>query len=193
MEIAGTGQGSFHIGAVSLMPAENVRGFRPETVALLKQQRSGMYRFPGGNFLSNHDWQDAIGDPDKRPPTWDYVWSAVQPNDVGTDEFLTLCQLLGVDAFISVNAAFGEARSAAQEVEYVNGSADTPMGNCGRPTVIRALQRQVVGIGNEMYGSWQFGQMALSQYVIKHNMFAKAMRKVDPTITLLATVRLRKR
>ena len=170
------------------MPADNVRGFRPETVALLKQQRSGMYRFPGGNFLSNHDWQDAIGDPDKRPPTWDYVWSAVQPNDVGTDEFLTLCQLLGVDAFISVNAGFGEARSAAQEVEYVNGSADTPMGKLraanGHPAPYNV---KWWGIGNEMYGSWQFGQMALSQYVIKHNMFAKAMRKVDPTITLLAT------
>jgi alpha-N-arabinofuranosidase len=43
------------------------------------------------------------------------------------------------------------------------------------------------GIGNEMYGDWQFGNMALNQYVIKHNMFAKAMRKVDPTIKLLAT------
>ncbi len=188
IEIAGTGQGSFHIGAVSLMPADNIRGFRPETVALLKQQRSGMYRFPGGNFLSNHDWQDAIGDPDKRPPTWDYVWSAVQPNDVGTDEFLTLCQLLGVDAFISVNAGFGDARSAAQEVRYVNGSADTPMGKLraanGHPAPYNV---KWWGIGNEMYGSWQFGQMALRQYVIKHNMFAKAMRKVDPAITLLAT------
>jgi alpha-N-arabinofuranosidase len=38
-----------------------------------------------------------------------------------------------------------------------------------------------------MYGTWQFGHMALDQYVVKHNMFAKAMRKVDPTITLLAT------
>ena len=130
----------------------------------------------------------AIGDPDKRPPTWDYVWSAVQPNDVGTDEFLTLCQLLGVDAFISVNAGFGDARSAAQEVEYVNGSADTPMGKLraanGHPTPYNV---KWWGIGNEMYGAWQFGQMVLNQYVIKHNMFAKAMRKVDPTITLLAT------
>ena len=188
IEIAGTGQGSFHIGAISLMPADNIRGFRPDTVALLKQQRSGMYRFPGGNFLSNHDWHDAIGDPDKRPPTWDYVWSAVQPNDVGTDEFMTLCGLLGVDAFISVNAGFGDARSAAEEVEYVNGSAETPMGKLraanGHPAPYHV---KWWGIGNEMYGSWQFGQMALSQYVIKHNMFAKAMRKVDPTITLLAT------
>jgi alpha-N-arabinofuranosidase len=45
IEISGTGQGSFHIGAVSLMPADNIRGFRPDTVGLLKQQRSGMWRF----------------------------------------------------------------------------------------------------------------------------------------------------
>jgi alpha-N-arabinofuranosidase len=188
IEITGKGRGSFHVGAISLMPADNIRGFRPEVIALLKAQRSGMYRFPGGNFLSAHDWRDAIGDPDKRPPTWDPVWSALQPNDVGTDEFLSLCQLLGVDAFISVNAGFGDARSAAQEVEYVNGSTDTPMGKLrasnGHPAPYNV---KWWGIGNEMYGSWQFGHMALNQYVIKHNMFAKAMRKVDPTITLLAT------
>ena len=188
IEIHGTGRGAFRVGAVSLMPADNIRGFRPDIIALLKGLRTGMWRFPGGNFLSAHDWKNAIGDPDKRPPTWDYVWSAVQPNDVGTDEFLTLCELIGVDAFISVNAGFGEARSAAEEVEYVNGSADTPMGRLraanGHPAPYNV---KWWGIGNEMYGSWQFGRMALDQYVIKHNMFAKAMRKADPAIKLLAT------
>ncbi len=188
IEIAATGAGSLHIGAVSLMPADNVRGFRRDTTSLLKQLRSGMYRFPGGNFLSAHDWRDAIGDPDRRPPRWDPVWSALQPNDVGTDEFLTLCELLGVDAFISVNAGFGDARSAAELVEYVNGAVDTPMGRLraanGHPAPYNV---KWWGIGNEMYGPWQFGYMALKQYVIKHNMFAKAMRAVDPSIALLGT------
>ena len=71
IEISGTGQGSFHIGAVSLMPADNIRGFRPDIIALLKGQRSGMWRFPGGNYLSAFEWRDAIGDPDKRPPRLD--------------------------------------------------------------------------------------------------------------------------
>ena len=188
IEIYATGQGSFRVGAVSLMPADNVRGFRPDIMALLKGLRTGMWRFPGGNFLSAHDWKDAIGDPDKRPPIWDPVWSAVQPNDVGTDEFLTMCELLGVDAFLSVNAGFGEARSAAELVEYVNGSADTPMGKLraanGHPAPYNV---KWWGIGNEMYGTWQFGHMVLEQYAVKHNMFAKAMKKVDPTIKLLAT------
>jgi len=188
IEIAGTGQGSFHIGAVSLMPADNIRGFRPDTTGLLKQQRSGMYRFPGGNFLSAHEWRDAIGDPDRRPPRWDSVRPGVQPNDVGTDEFMTLMELLGVDPFISVNAGFGDAWSAAQLVEYANGAATTPMGRLraanGHPAPYNI---KWWGIGNEMYGSWQFGHIALSQYVVKHNLFAQAMRRVDPTITLLAT------
>jgi len=188
IEIAGTGAGSFHVGAVSLMPADNVRGFRPDTIGLLKQLRSGMYRFPGGNFLSAHEWRDAIGDPDRRPPRWDPVWSALQPNDVGTDEFLTMGELLDVDAFISVNAGFGDAHSAAELVEYVNGAAGTPVGRLraanGHPAPYKV---KWWGIGNEMYGTWQFGYMAPKQYVIKHNMFAKAMRAVDPTITLLAT------
>ena len=188
IEITGTGRGSIRVGAVSLMPADNVKGFRPDIVALLKGQRSGMLRFPGGNFLSAHEWRDAIGDIDKRPPTWDPVWSAVQPNDVGTDEFLTLCQLLDVEPFLSVNAGFGDAHSAAEQVEYVNGAVTTRMGKMradnGHPAPYKV---KWWGIGNEMYGDWQFGNMALNQYVIKHNLFAKAMRKVDPTIKLLAT------
>lgn len=187
IEITGTGSGSFHVGAVSLMPADNLQGFRPEVIAALKQLNSGIYRFPGGNFLSNHDWHDAIGDPDKRPPRWDNAWSAVQPNDVGTDELINMCNLLGVEPYISVNAGFGDAHSAAEQVEYVNGSADTPMGKLraanGHPAPYNV---KWWGIGNEMYGSWQFGNMALKQWVIKHNMFAKAMRQVDPTIKLTA-------
>jgi alpha-L-arabinofuranosidase len=188
IEVSGTGQGSFHIGAVSLMPADNIRGFRPDTIALLKQQRSGMWRWPGGNYLSAFEWRDAIGDPDKRPPRLDAVRGGFQPNDVGTDEFMILMELLGVDPFISVNSGFGDAWAAAQLVEYANGAATTPMGRLraanGHPAPYNI---KWWGIGNEMYGSWQFGVMPLSQYVVKHNLFAEAMRKVDPKITLLAT------
>jgi alpha-L-arabinofuranosidase len=186
IEIAGTGKSAFHIGAVSLMPADNDHGFRPDTIALLKAQRSGMYRWPGGNFLSAHEWRDAIGDIDRRPPKWDPVWNALQPNDVGTDEFFYMTELLGVESFLSVNAGFGDAHSAAELVEYVTGSTDTPMGKLraanGHPAPYKV---KWWGIGNEMWGDFQFGYMALKQYVFKHNLFGEAMRKVDPTIKLV--------
>jgi alpha-N-arabinofuranosidase len=187
LDIVGSGSGSFHIGAVSLMPADNVQGFRTEVIAALKQLHSGVYRFPGGNFVSAHEWRDAVGDPDKRPPIMDPVWHAVQPNDVGTDEFLTLCHLLDVEPYITVNAGFGDAWSAAELVEYTNGAVTTPMGRWrasnGHP---QPYHVKFWGIGNEPWGNYQMGAMALDQYEVKHNLFAKAMRRVDPSIKLIA-------
>ena len=187
LEIAGTGTGSFHIGAVSLMPANNVQGFRAEVIIALKQLHSGVYRWPGGNFASGYEWRDGIGDPDQRPPIMDPVWHAGQPNDVGTDEFMILCHLLDVESYVTVNGGFGDEWSAAQLVEYANGAVTTPMGKLraanGHP---EQYHIKFWGIGNEPWGEWQLGFMPVAQWELKHNMFAKAMRKVDPSIKLIA-------
>jgi alpha-N-arabinofuranosidase len=187
LEITGTGTGSFHVGTVSLMPADNVEGFRPEVVAALKQMRFGVLRFPGGNFVSSYEWRYGVGDIDKRPPIFDPVWHAVQPNDVGTDEFLTLCRLLGVDPYITVNAGFGDAWSARELVEYTNSAATTPMGKWraanGHP---QPYNVKLWGVGNEPWGDYQMGSLSLPQFELKHNLFAKEMRKVDPSIKLIA-------
>lgn len=188
LEIVGAGTGSFHIGTVSLMPADNVHGFRSDTIAVLRQLNSGFWRLPGGNFLSDYDWHVGIGDPDKRPPTWDYAWNAMQPNDVGMDELMEMCKLLGVEPYITVNAGLGGAESAAEEVEYINGSTNTRMG------ALRARNGHPVpyhvkywNVGNEPYGFWEIGWTPLRYWVIKHRDFVKAMRAVDPSITILAS------
>jgi alpha-N-arabinofuranosidase len=187
-EITGTGSGSFHVGTVSLMPADNLDGFRADTIALLKQLHSGMWRLPGGNFLSDWSWYDGVGDIDKRPPTFDYAWQAMQTNDVGLDEFMTFCRLIGVDPYITVNAGFGDAHSAAEEVEYINGSIHTRLGaeraRNGHPEPYHV---KFWNIGNEPWGTFQLGYTPLKYYVLKHNEFAKAMRKVDPSIMLIAS------
>lgn len=188
LEITGTGAGNFHVGAVSLMPADNVDGFRPEMIAQLKQLHSGFWRLPGGNFISDFSWYDSVGPRDKRPPDFDYAWNAMQTNDVGMDEFMTFCKLIGVEPYITVNAGFGDAHSAAQEVEYINGATSTPMGamraHNGHPEPYHV---RFWDIGNEPYGPWQLGRTDLKYYLLKHNEFAKAMRAADPSITLLAS------
>jgi alpha-N-arabinofuranosidase len=188
LEIAGTGRGAFRIGAVSLMPADNVHGFRREVISALATLHSGVYRFPGGNFVSGpYDWRDAIGDPDRRPPRWDPVWRALQPNDFGLDEFMTLCGLLDVAPYVTVNAGFGDAFSAGQEVEYANGAVTTPMGRLRAANGHAAPYHiEYWGIGNEMWGDWQFGYMALDQWIAKQGQFAREMRRADPSITLVA-------
>jgi len=188
LEITGTGAGSFHVGTVSLMPADNIDGFRPDTIALLRQLHSGFWRLPGGNFLSDWSWYNGVGPRDKRPPTFDYAWNAMQSNDVGLDEFMTLCRLIGVEPYITVNAGFGDAHSAGEEVKYMNGPLTTRLGaeraRNGHPAPYNV---KFWDIGNEPYGSWQLGRTDLKYYVLKHNEFAAAMRKADPTIILLAS------
>ena len=188
LEIAGEGTGSFEIGAVSLMPDDNLEGFRADLVAILKNIGSPIYRWPGGNFLSGYEWRDGIGDMDKRPPRYDYAWNTVESNDMGTDEYLTWCRLLGSVPYLVVNTGFGDAYSAAQWVEYVNGSESTPMGRLraqnGHPAPYNVIYW---GVGNEGYGEWQLGHMSPAHYVLKHNYFGEAMLEKDPNIKLIAS------
>lgn len=187
LEVTGTGSGSFHIGAISLMPADNIQGFRPDTIALLRKIPMGFWRY-GGNYTSGLIWYHIVGDVDKRPPDWDYAWNAMQPNDLGLDEFMTLCQLINVEPYISVNAGFGDSHSAAEEVEYMNGATTTSMGaqraKNGHPAPYKV---KFWNIGNEPWGSWQLGRTDLKYFMMKHNEFAKAMREADPSITLIAS------
>ncbi len=188
IEIVGTGSGSFHIGATSLMPADNISGFKAEMIRLLKEQGIELARWPGGNFVSAYDWRDGIGDADKRPPRRELAWGMLESNDMGIDDFMTFCRLLGAEPYIAVNTGLGDAHSAAEQVEYVNGPATSRLGRLraenGHPEPYGV---KIWGIGNEMYGPWQWGHMAPNQYVEKHNRVVRAMREVDPTIKVIAS------
>ena len=177
LEIVGTGSGDFHIGTVSLMPADNLQGFRPGMVKLFKEVGYAMAKWPGGNFVSQYDWRDGIGDRDKRPPR------VRESNDVGLHEFFAFCNLLGAEPYLAIDSGYGDDFSAAQEVEYVNGPANSPMGKLraanGHPEPFKI---RLWCIGNEMYGFWQAGHMSANQYAEKHDRIVKAMKKVDPTI-----------
>jgi len=187
LEIVGTGSGTFNIGTASLMPADNINGMRADTLKLLKELDAPIYRWPGGNFVSGYDWRDGIGERDKRPPRKNPAWRGVEHNDFGIDELMVFCREIGTEPLITVNSGFGDDHSAAEEVEYVVGAADTPMGRWraanGHPEPYEA---EWWCIGNEMYGGWQLGYMSLNHYVQKHNLFARAMRKVYPDIKLIA-------
>jgi alpha-N-arabinofuranosidase len=185
LEIRVTG-GSCCVGAVSLMPEDNVRGMRADTLALLRQLNAPMYRWPGGNFVSGYDWRDGIGPRDRRPPRQNPAWTGVEHNDMGIDEFIAFCREVGAEPLIAANTGFGDAYSAAQEVEYCNGTADT-LGGSWRATNGHAEPYTVRYwcVGNEMFGPWQLGFMQLKHYTEKHNRVARAMLKADPNLELI--------
>ena len=187
LEITAAGSGRFSVGTVSLMPADNVQGLRADTLALLKELDSPVYRWPGGNFVSGYNWRDGIGDPDRRPPRKNPAWQGIEHNDMGLDEFMVFCRLLNTEPYIAVNSGLGEVQDAVDELLYANGSPDTPQGKERAENGHREPYGvKFWSIGNEMYGGWQLGHMTLEKYVVKHNLFAEAMRKADPAIQLIA-------
>jgi alpha-N-arabinofuranosidase len=181
-------QGPCFVGTVSLMPADNIEGMRADTLKLLKELNAPMYRWPGGNFVSGYDWRDGIGDRDRRPPRKNPAWTGVEHNDFGMNEFIHFCRMLNAEPLITVNTGFGDAYSAAAELEYANGSTDTLMGALraknGDPEPFNV---RYWAIGNEMWGRWQLGYMSLQHYVLKHNWVVDKMREVDPDIVPIAS------
>lgn len=187
-EIVATGSGALHIGAVSLMPADNISGFNAGMIRLLKQQGIEIARWPGGNFVSAYDWRDGLGEADRRPPRRELAWNGMESNDMGIDDFLTFCRLIGAEPYIAANTGLGDAHSAAEEVEYVNGPATSRLGRWRAQNGHTAPYGvKIWGIGNEMYGPWQWGHIDVTQYPEKHNQFVRAMRKVDPSIKVIAS------
>ncbi len=187
LRITATGSGSFHVGTVSLMPADNVQGMRADTLELLKQLDAPVYRWPGGNFVSGYNWRDGIGDRDRRPPRKNLAWQGIEHNDFGLDEFMAFCRTIKTEPYVTVNSGLGDSRSAVEEVEYANAPADRPGGRLRAKNGHREPYGvQWWSIGNEMFGNWQLGYMGLEKYIPKHNEFAKAMRAADPSIKLVA-------
>ena len=89
--------------AFSLMPTDTVGGWRQDVIDGLKRIKPSVLRFPGGCFASLHDWRNAIGPRNARKPEDSCFWGDVNYNDVGTDEFLRLCETLGCEAMLVVN------------------------------------------------------------------------------------------
>jgi alpha-N-arabinofuranosidase len=187
LEITSSGRGSLKVGTVSIMPADNVDGFRPEVLALLKELNAPVYRWPGGNFVSGYNWRDGLGDRDRRPPRKNPAWLGVEHNDVGIHEYMNLMKILGADPYITVNSGLGDVKMAVEELQYANGAPDTPIGKLragnGHP---EPWGVKFWSVGNEMYGSWQLGHMPLGNYVRKHIQFAVAMKATDPSIKIVA-------
>ena len=166
------------------MPADNVDGWRADTLAQLRELNSPVYRWPGGNFVSGYDWKDGTGDPDKRPPRKNPAWKGIESNDVG---------LAGVHDALprdrrpspTSRSTPGSAASRAprNSCSTRNGRSDTPMGRLrAQHGHARPFDVKLWAVGNEMYGDWQIGHMPLDKYVEKHKAIVDAMRKADPVI-----------
>src|SRR3954453_12901645 len=84
-------------------PAADSNGFRQDVLALVRELRPAIVRYPGGNFVSGYNWEDGVGPPQDRPRRLDLAWGATETNQFGTNEFIDWCRLAGAEPMLAVN------------------------------------------------------------------------------------------
>ena len=77
----------------------------------------------------------------------------VENNHFGTHEFLDLCEMLGIEPYVSLNVGSGSVQEAMEWVEYITSPASSPMANLRRANGRdKPWKVKFFGIGNESWG-----------------------------------------
>ena len=175
------------IANCSLMPKNTNFGFRQDITELIKEWVPSYLRWPGGNYLSGYKWINGVGDRNYRLPFYDFAWYQWENNDVGTDEFMQWCELIGSEPMITVNTGNGTPQEAADWIEYLTGSTATKYGKL-RSKNGRSMpyELKTIFIGNEMFGGWQIGHTDAKTYALKYDQFVRAIKKVNKNLRFIA-------
>jgi alpha-N-arabinofuranosidase len=167
--------GTLWIDQVSLAPTDTVFGWRRDVAEAIKALKPGIIRF-GGSTTEGFEWRATIGDPARRVP-FTTCWGGLEPGNAGLEEFVKLCQWVGAEPLICVRFTGKTPKDAADQVEYFNGSAASPMGK------LRAQNGR-----QDPYGVkyWQIGnELGDERYQKGVAEFCRAMKAVDPSIKLM--------
>jgi alpha-N-arabinofuranosidase len=178
-EIEAVGEGGLSLDKLSLMPTDNVDGWRRDVVEAVKELRPPILRW-GGSAIDpgGYQWKNGIGDRDRRTPFINRPWGRRESGDVGVEEFIHFCRAVGSEPLVCVSYADGP-QSAGDLVEYCNGSAETRWGKVraqnGRP---------------ELYGVkyWQLGnEVGSAEVTGKSTDFCQAIKKADPKAVIFSS------
>lgn len=169
--------------------------WREDVIETTQELAPTMIRW-GGCFCSYYRWKEGIGPRDQRPPMYNLLWGGIYNNQVGTHELIDFCRQIGAEPSICVNfesegreywinppkggIRCGNAQEAAEWVDYCN--------NPSNPERIKNGQKEPFNvkfweIGNETHYGDDFDKETAAKKTL---IFAKAMRKADPTIQLIA-------
>jgi alpha-N-arabinofuranosidase len=148
------------VGATSKVP--NVDGLRRDLIEHMKKIKAPVIRYPGGCFADSYDWRDGVGPADKRPRRtnfWAYSEQSpakhkYEPNEFGTNEFASFCNLIGAQPYLAANVRSLPAQEFYRWVEYCNSPAgsttlaeERAKAGSREPYNVRYW-----GVGNESWG-----------------------------------------
>lgn len=167
-------------------PNADARGFRTDVTALVRELGVTVVRYPGGNFVSGHRWEDGVGPRDRRPSRLDAAWHSIETNEVGLHEFAEWAADAGLELMQAVNLGTRGVAEAADLLEYANHPGGTDWSEMRRSNG----RDEPFGValwclGNEMDGPWQIGHKTAHEYGRIAAEAARLMRFVDPRVELV--------
>jgi alpha-L-arabinofuranosidase len=166
-------------------PTADEDGFRGDVLELTRELGVTLVRYPGGNFVSAYDWEDGVGPREQRPTRLDLAWRSIEPNAVGTDEFMQWAEKAGTEPMFAVNLGTRGVDAARGLVEYCNSPAGSRYADWRVANGhAEPYDVKLWCLGNEMDGPWQVGQKTAVEYGRIAAEAGKAMRLVDPSIEL---------
>lgn len=171
-------------------PIPNIDGFRTDIIEALRRMKAPVIRWPGGCFADDYHWQDGIGRRDQRPRRINIHWGEViEPNQVGTQEFVRFCRLVGAEPYFCGNVGSGTARELRDWVEYCNFPDSGPGGSTwakqraadGSP---EPLNVTYWGVGNENWGCG--GNFSPEDYCTEFRRYASFVRGFGKKLFVIA-------
>ncbi len=168
-------------------PLAGADGMRGDVLDLVRELGVTTVRYPGGNFVSAHRWEDGVGPPAQRPVRLDPAWHSTEPNTVGVDELVAWCRRAGVEPMMAVNLGTRGTQEALDLLEYCNHPGGTALSDRRRANGSPEPHRiRTWCLGNEMDGPWQVGHRSADEYGRLAGRTARAMRMLDPDLVLVA-------
>ncbi len=169
--------------------------WRQDVIDITKELAPTMIRW-GGCFVSYYKWKEGIGPMEKRKPMVNILWGGIYNNQVGTHEFIDFCHQVGAEPLICINfesdghshwatspkgeIRLGTAEEAAEWVDYCNNPSNPERIKNGRKKPFNVKFWQ---IGNETSYGADFDGRTGAKKTLE---FARAMRKSDPDIQIIA-------
>jgi alpha-N-arabinofuranosidase len=140
------------VGPESKIP--NVRGWRKDVVAALKELKVPLVRWPGGCFADEYHWREGIGPRAKRPVKVNTTWGGVPENNaVGTHEFFDLVEQLGAEAYVNGNMGTGSPQEMAEWLEYMTAEGKSTLAEARRKNGRdKPFRVHYFAVGNETWG-----------------------------------------
>ncbi|GMM33032.1 hypothetical protein DASC09_003570 [Saccharomycopsis crataegensis] len=165
----------------------NGKRHREDVSKAIKDLKMPVVRWPGGNFVSSYHWIDGVGARENRPRRPELAWLGEESNQFGTDEFIEWCHEMKVEPYFCLNMGTGTLDEALGWIEYCNSTANTYYANLRRKNGHPAPYNvKYWGLGNEVWGDWQVGQMTKEDYAKKAAEWAKAIKLLDPNVQLIS-------